>query len=250
MKKVQDSTQPAGKRWISNFTIQLLGELLITAGVIVGLFAFWQVYIGDNLTGSEQTQYAQNFTTEPEATASASASATPAANAFKNFNKVKKQGDIFARMYVPRFDPKWERLVGEGTRWAVLNTIGVGHYTGTQFPGQEGNFAVAAHRGGFGGAFRNIDQLKAGDKVWFETNKGWFVYKYLQTKIVKPTAVGVIKKVPQGLTGAQKGGKYLTLTSCHPVWVNTHRIIAWFELEAVFPLEFGMPQELKDLRGE
>lgn len=227
--------------------LEITGELLITAGVILGLFAFWQVFISDAITGNDQTSIAENYQPAPEATSNAS---NAPENLLVDVGAVSKEGDNFAKIYIPGLSMKWERIIGEGTRWAVLNTVGVGHYTKTQMPGEVGNFAVAGHRGGFGGSFKNIDKLEKGDKAWIQTNDGWYVYRYLQTKIVLPTDVGVLKKVPQFLDGAKAGGKYFTMTSCEPIFVNTHRIIAWFELEAVFPLDFGMPQELKDLRGE
>lgn len=142
-----------------------------------------------------------------------------------------KLGDIFGRIYVPRLGEGYVRLVAEGTKWhPVLNEIGIGHYSTTQMPGEVGNFAVAAHRGGFGGAFKNIHQMTVGDHVYVETNRMRYDYEYRQTKIVKPEDVGVIAPVPEGMIGAVDGGKYMTMTSCEPIYVNTKRIIVWLEL--------------------
>jgi sortase A len=113
----------------------------------------------------------------------------------------------------------------------VLNEIGVGHYRNTEMPGEVGNFAVAGPRGGFGGAFKQIHELRDGDRVYLKTRDMWFVYKYLQTKIVEPDATGVLNSLPQGLDAASIGGRYMTLTSCTPIFVNTQRIIVWLELE-------------------
>lgn len=239
-------TKEPKKKFASGKLIQVIGEVLITAGLVLGLFSFWQLYINDSIAGAELTQKAQEY--EPVAP-SASPSETPK-NPLVDVKKAKKEGKVFAKLYVPGLKPKWESLVAQGTRWKVINVYGVGHYMNTQWPGEVGNFAVAGHRGGFGGPFRNVDKLGPGDKAWVETNDGWYVYKYLDTKIVLPSDVGVIRPVPEFLPGAKKGKKYMTFTSCDPVFVNTHRIIIWFELEAVFPLDFGMPQDLKDLRGE
>lgn len=228
--------------------LQITGELLITAGLVLGLFAFWQVAISDEIEGAKLTETAEQYA--PAASASPSASATVAKNSFVDVKKAKKEGSVFAKMYIPALKPKWESLVGQGTRWKVINNLGIGHYMNTQWPGEVGNFAVAGHRGGFGGPLRNVHLIEAGDKVWVETNDGWYVYKYLDTKIVLPTDVGVINKVPEFLKGAKKGGKYLTITSCDPIFVNTHRIIVWFELQAAFPLDFGMPLELQELRAK
>ena len=151
--------------------------------------------------------------------------------AYKDANSSLRTGDVFAKVYIPRLGDDWVRLIGEGIKWEpVLNKIGVGHYPYTQFPGEVGNFAVAAHRGGFGGSFKNIHRISLGDHVYVQTNAGWFDYEYRQTKIVLPEEVGVIKPIPEGLIGAVAGGKYMTLTSCEPIFVNTHRIIVWLEL--------------------
>ena len=224
--------------------MQIVGGLLITAGLVLGLFAFWQVAISDEIAGAKLAETAEQYAPS----SSASPSDSSAKNALVDVKNAEKEGSVFAKMYIPGLKPKWESLVGQGTRWRVINNLGIGHYTNTQWPGDIGNFAVAGHRGGFGGPLRDVHRLNADDKVWVETNDGWYVYKYLDTKIVLPTDGGVIKSVPDFLDGAKKGGKYLTIASCEPIFVNTHRIIVWFELQAAFPLDFGMPLELQELR--
>lgn len=194
-----------------------VGELFLTFGVILGLFVGYKAILQDNQVGEVQTVLAQEYAEAP--------------SKFIDLDEVDSLGDVFAQMYVPRFGDKWTRLIGEGTRWhPVLNEIGVGHYIGTAMPGRKGNFAVAAHRGGFGGAFKEIHTLQEGDRVYVKTKKYWYVYKYLQTKIVDPGATGVIRPVPEGLDGAYRGGRYMTLTSCTPIFINTHRIIVWLQL--------------------
>lgn len=199
--------------------LEFVGEAFLTVGVILGLFVGYKAIIQDNLVGETQTVLAQEYEAQPDK--------------FIDPSEVDSLADVFGQMYVPRFGDTWTRLVAEGTRWhPVLNEIGIGHYRGTAMPGEVGNFAVAAHRGGFGGAFKEIHRLQAGDKVYLKTKNYWYVYKYLQTKIVEPTATGVIKPVPEGLDGAVRGGRYMTFTSCTPIFVNTQRIVAWFELES------------------
>lgn len=145
--------------------------------------------------------------------------------------QVTKDGDVFAVLKIPRFGEDWQRFVGEGTRWETsLNTVGVGRYSNTSWPGEVGNFAVAGHRGGFGGSFRKINELKSGDIAEVRTEDSVFVYRFIEAAIVEPTAVGVIEDVPEVLSTSRVGGRYLTLTTCDPIWENTHRFIAWFEL--------------------
>lgn len=152
--------------------------------------------------------------------------------------QVTKDGDIFAVLKIPRFGVDWQRFVGEGTRWETsLNTVGVGRYSKTSWPGEVGNFAVAGHRGGFGGSFRKINELVPGDMAEVRTSDSLFTYRFIESAIVEPQEVGVIEKVPAVLSSAEAGGKYLTLTTCDPIWENTHRFIAWFELVSSETLE-------------
>lgn len=146
---------------------------------------------------------------------------------------VLKQGQRIATIRIPRFGPTYVRGIFEGTNGPkVLNTLGLGHYEETQLPGQLGNFAVAGHRFGYGGPLLNIDKFRTGDKVTISSAGVTYVYKWLKTAVVLPTVVGVINPVPQGLNDPEQNGHYLTLTSCTPVHVNSHRIVAWFSLQA------------------
>lgn len=217
--------------------VGIVGELFITVGTVMLLFVGWQLFINDPLVANEQQTTAEQFQQSPT---------TPTAPKFENISKSLKQGEVFGSVHIPRFGKHWMRLIGQGTFQKItLNKIGPGHYVSSAWPGESGNFAIAAHRTSHGAPFFNIDKLQSGDKVVIETNDGWFIYNYLQTKIVEPTALGVIAPVPEGLDGAHKGGKYLTMTSCHPKWTNHQRIIAWFDLERIDPIAGPVPKELK-----
>lgn len=160
-----------------------------------------------------------------------------------------KQGDFIGKLYVPRYGKKYLRTILEGTAMSILNNkAGLGHYVETQLPGQEGNFAIAGHRAGNGGPMLKIDKLKKGDLAFVQTKTSWFSYRYLATKVVKPSNVGVIYPVPVGLAGSAVGGHYMTFTSCTPVHVNTNRIAAWFEFVEETPVADGMPAALKATR--
>jgi sortase A len=219
--------------------IQVLGELLITIGIILILYVVWQLFVNDPLVSSTQQKQAQQFVADKE----------PSSKKFIEIKPNLKQGAVFAKMHVPKFGNEYERLIGQGTFQKVtLNIVGVGHYISSQWPGEVGNFAVAAHRTSHGAPFSNIDRLSSGDRVWVETNDNWFTYEYRQTKIVRPSEIGVIQNVPKGLAGAVSGGKYMTMTSCHPKWSNEQRIIVWLELVNSEPKGSGMPAELLEAK--
>lgn len=142
-----------------------------------------------------------------------------------------KEGTPIAVMTAPRLGAKWVKTVYEGTSVSkVLTPLGLGHYTMTQMPGEFGNFAVAGHRFGSGGPFLNIDKFRNGDLVYVKTKTAKFTYRFLQTKVVEPSAVGVLLPSPTGLTAARQSEALLTLQTCTPVHINTKRLIVWFEL--------------------
>ena len=208
-----------------HWTFKAAIALFILGAGFLG-YGAWQYFLADNIDGSVKTTVAEHFSPKR----------------FMDPAKATHLGDIFARVVVPRLGADWVRLVGEGTKWhPVLNDIGVGHYMGTARPGEVGNFATAAHRGGFGGSYKNIHRLVKGDNVYVQTNDGWYTYTYLQTKIVLPDDTNVISAVPKELIGSHAGGKYMTMTSCDPIFVNTHRIIVWLELTDFMPADKGTP---------
>ena len=220
----------------------VIGAALLCAGAGTIGFAAYNTWGVDAIDQGRQTQIANQYQPAPQQSASSET------KKFIDPAKATHLADIFGKIYIPRLGTGWNRLVAEGTKWhPVLNDIGIGHYTNSQMPGEVGNFAVAAHRGGFGGAFKNIHRLVAGDHVYVLTNDAWYSYAYMQTKIVKPNDLDVITKVPSELHGAVQGGRYMTLTSCNPIFVNTTRIIVWLKLDETRTIAQGPPAQIASL---
>jgi sortase A len=215
------------------------GSLLIVAGLAILAVSVYQLTIGEQLATEQQKVQALEVPLVATADDGADGDSQSAKTA--NFS----EGEIFAKLYVPRFGDDYVRNIAEGTSVdKVLNTVGLGHYGITQLPGEVGNFAIAGHRAGNGGPMRAIDKFVTGDLVYVETAGTWFTYRFLESKIVEPTEVGVINPQPEGLTKLSATGKYLTMTSCTPIYVNSQRIIAWFELVGERPNSSGAPDGL------
>lgn len=194
-----------------------LAQALLAAGALLVATAAYNLTVGDRLTGDQQQKAAE---VEPLVVNTDSSSSTARLQV----------GEVFAKFSAPRLGENYVREIAEGTSLEkVLNKVGIGHYVNTQMPGEVGNFAIAGHRAGNGGPMRDIDKFVAGDLVYVETSTKKFTYRYLETKIVPPTDLGVISPEPVGLKTKSESGKYLTLTSCTPIYVNTNRIIVWFE---------------------
>lgn len=196
--------------------IQKAALVVFAFGVGLVAVAGYNMTLGENLSSSQQQYAAEVEPIKIDIESSASDLAI---------------GQVFAKIRIPRFGNDYVRNIAEGTSVTkVLNTVGIGHYLGSQMPGEVGNFALAGHRAGNGGPMRLIDKFQAGDEVEVETASAKFTYRFIESKIVKPEDTGVISGVPVGLTGAKRSGKYLTLTTCTPIYVNTERYVAWFEL--------------------
>jgi sortase A len=158
---------------------------------------------------------------------------------------ISTTGDPFAVLIVPRFGNGFTRTISSGVSKEVLSksSSGVGHYTGTNSPGELGNFALAAHRTTYGRSFHNIDTLVTGDHIYVETTDGWYRYVYRNSEYVLPSRVSVLAPLPQ-FDGVTPGERVLTMTSCNPIYSAAERIIAYAVMDAWFPRAGGAPAEI------
>ncbi|WP_242851399.1 class D sortase [Clostridium sp. DMHC 10] len=113
-------------------------------------------------------------------------------------------------------------VIGEGADLKTLK-YAVGHFKGTALPGQKGNFCVAGHRSYvFGEYFNRLDELKIGDEIIVKTLNGEFKYKVYKTQVVLPSQVEVLNP---------SNDATMTLITCTPIRVATHRLIVKARLE-------------------
>ncbi|MDO9589622.1 MAG: class E sortase [Microcella sp.] len=247
------SEQPARAGAPAKITVVgVLGEVLITAGVVVMLFLGWYIWLDDIMSGSEQ-QVAAVEVQEQWQTEWERAEAVTERPTVDNGEPVVAQppaaGEVFATLIVPRFGDDYVRKIAGGIDLrTVLNsrTIGVGHYPDTQMPGEMGNFAIAAHRNTYGGAFSDIDKLRVGDLLYVETADGWYEYAFRGLEYVWPTYVSVLEPVPREPDVAATD-RFLTLTSCNPRYSSAERIIAYAVMENWYPRAGGPPAALSGL---
>ncbi|TFD64269.1 class E sortase [Cryobacterium ruanii] len=238
--------------------VGVLGELLITVGALVLLFLGWQLWWNDMIMANSQSSAASEIsqdwiaqdtsTPQPVPTvdpAEPSATPVPVDYGVPVVGAVASNAEAFAVLYVPRFGADYHRSIAEGTGHDVLNSnrLGIGHYAGTQMPGEVGNFAVAAHRSAYGGAMHLINELQLGDAIYVQTADGYYTYRYRDTEYVIPSQVRVLASVPNNPDGTAVD-RIITLTSCNPLLSTAERIIAYGVLESWQPLSAGAPAEL------
>ncbi|WP_291045350.1 class E sortase [Herbiconiux sp.] len=250
------------KRSIGSRVVGVFGELLITAGVLVLLFLGWQFSLNGIMLNNQQASDANNLaagwatSAPPETPVPTPVATEPGAPAPADFQYGEppvmgaiENTESFAVIYVPRFGADFKKTIAEGVDpRAVLNNGGAGHYSNSQMPGEVGNFAIAAHRDGWGSPFLKINELQLGDKVYIETQDGWYTYTYRSTEYVTPFGVGVIDPVPQ-VPDATPVDRLITLTSCNPLYIASERIIAYGVLTDWTPRSVGAPAEIAAIVG-
>ena len=250
--------------------VGVLGELLITLGVLVLLFVVWQLWWTDVTAGREQARTVTSLeqqwqrpapaATTPGGTGAAGPSAgatratgptattghpgTRAKDPLVTFTGVP-DGTAFAIIRVPRFGADYARPILQGSGTTELQE-GVGHYVGTAMPGQVGNFAIAGHRTTYGRPFHDIDKLRPGDTIIIETKRDYYVYRMRRHTIVRPWQTEVIAPVPQH-PGERPTARWLTMTSCHPKYYATYRYIAFATFDRKIPRGHGLPRKLLEV---
>ena len=233
--------------------VGVIGELLMTAGVLVFLFVAWQLWIGDEIYSAQRTAQAAEQSEEWQAEFEASRPPAPEPDASSEPAAVEppdmpKPGDAewFANMHIPRFGADYNYPIAGGvTRANTLDPIGIGHYNDAVMPGQLGNFALAAHRTTYGKPFNRIADLRLNDAIVVESPSGWYTYRFRTLEYVTPDEVDVLSEVPQH-PELPADGRYITLTSCSPMFSLAERIVAYGVFESYTPREAGPPAALTE----
>jgi sortase A len=224
----------------------VLGELLITVGIVFGLFVVWQLW----WTTVQSSQAAETIMSEfqetlPETPQVAGELRTdeppvPAPAA---------EGETIGVLIVPAWYGKTDNSmpIVEGTATKLLNKAVAGHYSETQQVGELGNFALAGHRRTYGNSFRFVNELTPGDQVIVETETTWYVYEVTGHEIVLPSQVEVIAPVPNQ-PGVAPTERILTLTTCHSPTLgeygNSHRWITYAKFVGWMDRADGMPEQV------
>ena len=240
--------------WV-RFGLRGVGQTLITAGLVVLLFVFYEVWITNIFADRNNARHISDF------------------RAFANSDVVDPLtrpggtvatipvGDNIGILYLPRLGRDYAEAIVQGDTVPDDSQLeqGTAHYGATQLPGQRGNFAIAGHRVGKGEPFLNLDHLLSGDAVIVETKSFWYVYRVLGEpgggdpqsdtpyvyphtqgqdqipgrEIVDPSDGDVLFPIPND-TSATVGDatqKLMTMTTCHPKFTASQRMIIHARLD-------------------
>lgn len=237
----------------------VVGELLITAGVLLLAFLVWQLWWTDVEGNRAQAEIVRNLdwaqaptaapTGAPSAAPTPGATARPVIAAPRRDQEPPVEAEpglltTFATLQVPRWAGEPVRPVSEGVdKTTVLDVLGIGHYPGTAMPGAIGNFAMAGHRTTYAKPFNRVAELQVGDPIVVRTASTWYVYRVTSTEIVRPQDVEAIAPVP-GKPGVAPTERSITLTTCHPMFSARQRFIVHGVLDYWAPVSDGVPAEI------
>jgi sortase A len=125
------------------------------------------------------------------------------------------KGDAIAHLRIPAIGVS--EYVVEGTDTGSLRK-GPGHYPDTPLPGERGTAAIAGHRTTYGAPFRNIDELRRGQRIVVDMPDGRFIYRVERTRIVDDQDLSVLRP---------RGYRRLLLSACHPLYSASERVIVF-----------------------
>lgn len=129
-------------------------------------------------------------------------------------------GEAMCLLRIPKI--KLEEAVKEGSTRGVLSSA-LGHVENTAFPGEDGNCCIAGHRNYvFGKYFNRLDEMEVGDSIELETKENIYQYVVTAIEVVEPHEVRVLDYLE---------GQNLTLITCTPFMVGTHRLIVHAKIQ-------------------
>lgn len=135
---------------------------------------------------------------------------------YQNILNIDGKG-LMGYISIPKIDVRIP--IYHGTSSKVLEK-GVGHLEGSSFPvgGMSAHAILSAHRGlPSAKLFTDLDQLKEGDKFYIYILDQALAYEVDQILVVEPSETEALQ--------LQEGKDYVTLVTCTPYAINTHRLL-------------------------
>jgi len=137
----------------------------------------------------------------------------------KGYNKLLNLNDNGMMGYISIKKIKVELPIYHGTSESVLGKA-VGHLEGSSLPigGLNTHSVLSAHRGlPSYTLFTNLDKLEIGDTFVIKVLNRELTYQVDKIEIVKPSEIESLK--------VEKDKDYVTLMTCTPYGINTHRLL-------------------------
>lgn len=126
-------------------------------------------------------------------------------------------GEVMGYIQIPEIGIK--APIYEGTSEDVLQK-GIGWLKGTSLPvgGESTNSVLTGHRGlPTAKLFTDLDQLEPGDEFFVKNSSEILAYRVTEKKVIDPSESDALAII--------EGKDLMTLLTCHPYMVNSHRLL-------------------------
>jgi sortase A len=221
------------------FWVGGLGKVLITLGLLMFAFVAYQLWgtgiqtsrSQDSLQGqfnnalqsttTSSTTTTTTSTAPPHSVVSTSSTTSTTTTVPVALASNANDGDPIAQLEIPTIHLRW--IVVQGVAYHDLKK-GPGHFPETPLPGQLGNAAIAGHRTTYGAPFFDLDKLAPGDLIELTTLAGHYTYKVTGSEVVRPDQYADVIPTRDHTKAT------LTLSTCTPVSISSHRLIVHAEL--------------------
>lgn len=199
------------KNVIKATIIDVIVALLILILIIFAIYMFLGQTIEENILLVNQVAVKVEKTTEKQAMEM---------NEDNRLENYPEYGTQYATIEIPKIDVNLPVYYGDTLE--ILKN-GVGHSSGSYFPGEGGSIIYMGHNSKK--VFRRFSELEIGDKIKVTTNYGEFNYKIYDMQLVKETETD---KLP-----IQKEKEILMVYTCYPfnnIGYATQRYVVYAEL--------------------
>ena len=147
---------------------------------------------------------------------------------------------IMGRVSIPKISVDLPIYHGTGDKQLSL---GSGHLYGTSLPvgGNNTHAVITGHRGMVQAQmFTRLDEMREGDFIYISTMNRTLAYEVDRIIVIEPTDTSQLRIVP--------GQDRLTLMTCTPYGVNTHRLLISGHRVAI-PMPAPEPNDVLDARN-
>jgi len=158
----------------------------------------------------------------------------------KKYTSTLDAGDgVMGSIEIPKIDV--DLPIYHGTSESVLE-LGAGHLYGSSLPvgGSDTHSVITGHRGLIKAMmFTRLDELKKGDSFYIKVMGETLGYRIDRISVIEPSDVSKLRIV--------RGEDRVTLMTCTPYGVNTHRLLV-SGLRAAIPDEVPYASAVRDTR--
>lgn len=150
--------------------------------------------------------------------------------------------DIIGSIRIPAMEVELPLYLGATEENMAKGAVILGQ-TSMPVGGENTNCVIAGHRGYRSEAyFREIENLQNGDRIYLDTIFGELEYKVESTAVIEPDNIDAIR--------LQEGKDMLTLVTCHPYTVGTHRYIVYCSAVSYGPGKSEQTEAVPEAEGD